>query len=80
MPPTRTVTLQESRFVRTLSVFVVLALILELVGLAGPGWIVMAADAGLEIKVYVGIWFAIVCVGGKCEVESNYHSTLDFSK
>ena len=80
MSPQRTVTQQESKFVRTLSVFVILAFILELVGLVGPGWIVITSDVGIGVSIRDGIWFAIVCFGDTCEVKSNYVTTLDDSK
>ena len=80
MSPNRTVTFQETRFVRTLSVFVCFAFIFELVGLVGPGWIVVSAEAGIEISLHLGIWFAIVCIRDNCEVQSNYHSSLNDSK
>ena len=71
---------QESGRMRIISASVAISFVCQLVGLIGPGWIVLSSPL-LSLKI--GIWFALVCLDDTiCEVVSmtNYKSSTDVSR
>ena len=63
-----------------ISLTVVVAFLCQLVGLVGPGWVVVTSSL---LSVKIGIWFAVVCVGeSNCETVAmtTYTSTDDVGR
>ena len=80
MPANLPVNHQELGRMRFISLAVVIAFLCQLVGLIGPGWIVLSS---FLLNLKIGVWFALVCLGDTvCEVVSmtEYKSTTDISK
>ena len=71
---------QEYDRMRFISLTVVVAFLCQLVGLLGPGWIVVSSPL---LSVKIGIWFALVCPGDTaCETVAmtEYTSSAHVSK
>ena len=58
---------QDQGYMKILLILLFFLLLFHLIGIAGPGWIVVSIG---DLRSMTGIWYAVVCAKDNCETVS----------